>query len=620
MLAVGPMAVMTTGCSKTPKRPPSTVTVPVVVRDVQSILRGTIGSEVTITGIEGMVVSGYGLVVGLDGTGSGIVPIALRSMLETEMRRLGVGTGAPQAGPLARISPSELIDSPDTAVVLVQAYIAAGLPNGATFDVEVTALNGSGVTSLEGGRLYTTDLRRGVASPGGPDTFAVAEASGQIFINPFAFEGRPDSTGAVRTRGRVLDGGRIKQAQPIRLTLDNPSHARAREITRAINNKFQRGTRGDVATGRSDELITIEVPTQWRNEPEMFINMLQFTRIDQTFPEEWARRYAIALIEQPELAPQLSWCLRAIGQPAMPFIRPLYTHPETAPRLAAIEAGAWIGDLTVRRHIEELVESGPIGLRGDALRWLARLPADRDPGVREFLRKHLNNPDIALRVTAYECLRKIDDAGIISRPMGNKFVLDIVRSDKPTIYITQSREPRVVLFGTDLELLPDVFVDAWDGKLLLKADPGNPMAEVFYRRSSRLAPKQLQIDRDVASMVRRLAFEPSPEVFEDGLNMRYSEIVTVLYLLAMKGAVPAVFFPEDDRENIENIRRLASAYTDERPEFAPEDAVPFEPISASGVGEVDEARRRDRTQNPLIVPLPKPEIRRPPVDTGQLPD
>ena len=71
----------------------------------------------------------------------------LQVNLEDEMRKYGVGTGAPEAGPLARISPSRLIDSPDTAVVLVQAYIPAGLPMHATFDVEVSALNGSGVTS-----------------------------------------------------------------------------------------------------------------------------------------------------------------------------------------------------------------------------------------------------------------------------------------------------------------------------------------------------------------------------------------------------------------------------------------------------------------------------------------
>lgn len=612
------ISMLAPGCSKEPERPLSTTQVPVMVRDMQMILRGTVGAEVSIRGAEGVIVSGYGLVVGLDGTGSGIVPIGVRSVLEDEMRKRGVGTGAPESGPLANISPSQLIDSQDTAVVLVQAFIPAGLPGGATFDVEVSALNGSGVTSLEGGRLYTTDLRRGVASPAAPDSFVVADATGPIFINPFAFD-QEDSPGGSeqiqRNRGRVLAGGRVKQPEAIRLLLDNPSHARAREIVRAINNKFQFGVRGDVAVGRSEELIVVNVPIQYRDNPAEFINLLRFTRIDQAFPEEWSRRYTEALVEQPELADQISWCLRGIGQPAVTYLRPLYTHPESVPRLAAIEAGAWVGDVTVRPHIEELIESGPIGIRAEAMYWLTKLPVNRDPGIREYLRTHLNNPDLALRVSAYEALKKIDDAGIITRRMGDKFVLDIVRSNQPTIYVTQSGTPRIVLFGMDLSLLPDVFVDAWDGRLLMKAEPGEPGTEIFYRPSSRVSPRVVKADRDLASLIRRMAFEPTPDVLEDGLNMQYTEIVTVLYMLSSNGAVPAIFFPEDDRENIENIRRLASSFSDERPELAPDDAAPFEPRETDPTDPTGESQPTVR-ESPFVVPLPKPEPKKEPENKG----
>ncbi|MFG0293690.1 MAG: flagellar basal body P-ring protein FlgI [Phycisphaerales bacterium JB065] len=586
-----------------------------MIRDTQTILRGTIGSEASFRGTEGTIVSGYGLVVGLDGTGSGVVPIGIRSALEQEMLKKRVGQGSPESGPLATVSPSQLIDSPNTAVVLVQAFIPAGLPRGAEFDVEVTALNGSGVTSLEGGRLYTTDLRRGVASPSAPDTRIVAQAKGPIFINPFAFvEDDPSSTLRIseRTRGRILAGGIIKDAEPIRLLLDTPSHARAREITRAINNKFQTGFRGDIAVGRSEELIYVNVPVQYRHSTAEFINLLSFTRIDQTFPEEWGRRYAQALVEQPDLANELSWCLRALGEPAIPYLRPLYTHPESIPRLAAIEAGAWVGDLTVRPYIEELVESGPIGLRDDAMRWLTKLPTTRDPGIREFLREQLDNPDLALRISAFEALKSINDARIITRPMGNKFVLDIVPSSHPTIYITQSNTPRVVLFGYDLEVLPDAFVDVWDGRLLLKSEENNGQAEIFYRPHSRSSPRVLKADRDLASMIRKMAYKPTPDLLEDGLDMEYSEIVTVLYKLADSGAVPATFFPEDDRDNIENIRRLASSYADKRPELAPDDAAPFKPRDEIA-SENQASDEPESPSSPYVVPLPRPQ----PKETGR---
>jgi len=47
--------------------------------DVEPILRGTIASETVLVGFEPTVVRGYGLVVGLDGTGSRLVPAAVRT-------------------------------------------------------------------------------------------------------------------------------------------------------------------------------------------------------------------------------------------------------------------------------------------------------------------------------------------------------------------------------------------------------------------------------------------------------------------------------------------------------------------------------------------------------------
>jgi flagellar basal body P-ring protein FlgI len=594
--------VMLGACAKPPERPASTVQVPVQVRDTQSILRGTIGAEVSIRGTEGTIVSGYGLVVGLDGTGSGIVPIGVRSVLEQEMLQRGVGQGSPERGPLARVSPSQLIDSPNTAVVLVQAFIPAGLPLGATFDVEVSALNGSGVTSLEGGRLYTTDLRRGVVSPSAPDTRAVAQANGPVFINPFATD--ESDTAPSRSAGRVLGGGRVTLAEPVRLLLDTPSHARAREITRAINNRFRTSSNTAVAVGRSEELIQVNIPPNWRENPSDFLNLLRFTRVDQTFPEEWARRYTTALVEQPELATQLAWCLKALGSPAAPFLRPLYDHPESAPRLAAIEAGAWIGDLLVRPHLEDLIQNGPAGLRATALGWMTRLPIDRDPGIRDYIASYLDHPDIVMRIAAYEALRDIKDVRVITRLMGDKFALELVPSSVPTIYVTQSNTRRVVLFGLDMHVLPNSFVDVWNGRLLLKFDPGESEAEIFYRPNSRANARTIRVDGRVANLIRRLSFEPTPDVLEDGLGMQYSEIVTVLYRLADSGAVAAIFFPEDDRENIENIRRLASRFSDERPGLAPDDADPFEPRAEDMAGEPEEAERSD---SPFVVPLPRPE-------------
>ena len=86
--------------------------------DVQPIMRGTVASEAAIAGENPTIVRGYGLVVGLRGTGSRLMPAQVRSWMLQEMARRGVGNPATGYGD---ISPERLLDSEDTAVVVVEA-------------------------------------------------------------------------------------------------------------------------------------------------------------------------------------------------------------------------------------------------------------------------------------------------------------------------------------------------------------------------------------------------------------------------------------------------------------------------------------------------------------------
>ena len=421
--------------------------------------------------------TGYGLVVGLAGTGSGDVPLLIRTQLEDEMAKRGVGRGE---GPLASVSPASLIDDRNTAVVLVEAVIPPAAPEGQRFDVSVSALPGSTVTSLEGGRLYTADLFRGVQIPGGPATAPVATARGELFINPFDAPGvaTGETSQTNRTRGRVLNGGVVSSPFRPVVMLDNPSHSRARGLTAAINNKFpQRGNRSPVARGLSEELVEINVPAEYGDDTYEFYKILEHMRIDQSFPEEWARRYTEALKEEPDLAGSLKWCLHAIGPVCIPYLRSLYDYTETTPRMAALEAGARLGDPLTRIHLEDLAISGPPRLRSDAVTLLGGLPTD--PRINSFLFDLLDSDDLDIRVAAYEALDQRGDSRISRVAVGEKFRLDVIPAAQPMIYVTQQREPKVVLFG-DLEAQRPSFVSAWDGRLMLSSDSPSDDVRVFY--------------------------------------------------------------------------------------------------------------------------------------------
>ena len=96
--------------------------------------------------------------VGLEGTGSRDMPAPVRASMLQEMARRGVGNPATGFGD---VTPERLLDSDDTAIVIVEGVIPSGGVKGGSFDLRVYAAPGTSTTSLEGGNLYTADLRPG---------------------------------------------------------------------------------------------------------------------------------------------------------------------------------------------------------------------------------------------------------------------------------------------------------------------------------------------------------------------------------------------------------------------------------------------------------------------------
>ena len=114
--------------------------------DVQPIMRGTVASEAVVTGDTPTIVRGYGLVVGLEGTGSRDMPAPVRASMLQEMARRGVGNPATGFGD---VTPERLLDSDDTAIVIVEGVIPSGGVKGGSFDLRVYAAPGTSTTSLE---------------------------------------------------------------------------------------------------------------------------------------------------------------------------------------------------------------------------------------------------------------------------------------------------------------------------------------------------------------------------------------------------------------------------------------------------------------------------------------
>jgi flagellar P-ring protein precursor FlgI len=177
---------------------------------------------------------GYGLVVGLDGTGDDMKKKApfTRESLIGMLERLGVKINRDNAD----------LETKNLAAVMVTASLPAFSRQGSEIDVSVSSLGDA--TSLQGGILLATPLI-------GADGEVYAVAQGGITIGGFKAAGAAETVvRGVPTSGRIVRGGIVEREIPfelnqlgsIKLSLRNPDFTTAQRISDAINAAVGAGT------------------------------------------------------------------------------------------------------------------------------------------------------------------------------------------------------------------------------------------------------------------------------------------------------------------------------------------------------------------------------------------
>ena len=118
-------------------------------------------------------VEAVGLVVGLDGTGGDPPPSPQRAVLLSEMQTRQVD------------KPNRVLQSPNTAMVIVQGILRPGVQEGDHFDIELRVPTRSDTTSLRGGRLLETRLTE-LRVLGGQihEGHLLAKANGPVMVDP----------------------------------------------------------------------------------------------------------------------------------------------------------------------------------------------------------------------------------------------------------------------------------------------------------------------------------------------------------------------------------------------------------------------------------------------------
>lgn len=195
-----------------------------------------------VKGVRENLLIGYGLVIGLKGSGDSGTDITSKSMVRL-FEKMGIQTGASD------------FKSKNVAAVIVTAKLPPFARAGTRLDVTVSSIGDA--SSLEGGNLLVTPLRAG-------DQNVYAVAQGAVSLGGLAGGGGSGGGSVFPTTARIPNGGLIEREvegnftnkRTFVLALNNPDFTTAARLSKVVNTELA----GKYAVARDSGTIDVIVP------------------------------------------------------------------------------------------------------------------------------------------------------------------------------------------------------------------------------------------------------------------------------------------------------------------------------------------------------------------------
>jgi flagellar P-ring protein precursor FlgI len=213
-----------------------------------------------IKGVRQNQLVGYGLVVGLDGTGDSDSAIFTIQSMASMLEKMGVTVKA------------EDIEVENVAAVMVTADLPPFARTGSRIDVLVSSIGDA--ENLQGGTLLFTPLKAA-------DQQVYAVAQGPVSTGGFAVGGASGSEVQKNfpTVGRVVNGALIEkeipnefnQKQSLTLTLHSPDFTTSSRVARAINIAFY----DQIAWTHDAGTIEVKVPEKYLGKVVALVTMIE---------------------------------------------------------------------------------------------------------------------------------------------------------------------------------------------------------------------------------------------------------------------------------------------------------------------------------------------------------
>lgn len=202
---------------------------------------------------------GYGLVVGLNGTGDSDQAKIQTQSIVNMLERMGITTNVND------------VKVKNIAAVMVTATLPAFSKQGNRLDVLVSSLGDA--KSIAGGTLLMVPLK-------GADGQVYAVAQGSVLTNSFAFAGQGASaTKNHPTAGRVPNGALVERELPntllgksiLRLNLNQADFTTASRIAAVVNDKFK----AQVAVSADPGSVQLQMPQEYANRAVEFVAAME---------------------------------------------------------------------------------------------------------------------------------------------------------------------------------------------------------------------------------------------------------------------------------------------------------------------------------------------------------
>ncbi|MCL6609242.1 MAG: flagellar basal body P-ring protein FlgI [Geminicoccaceae bacterium] len=220
-------------------------------------------------GVRSNVLIGYGLVVGLNGTGDSLRnAVFTQESLVAMLERLGVATRGVN------------LNTKNVAAVMVTATLPPFARQGSRIDATVSAMGDA--KSLLGGTLLATPLL-------GADGEVYAVAQGALAIGGFEAKGQAQSvTRGVPTAARLPAGAVVEREVPfaldslpeLRLALRNPDFTTAQRMAAAINARIA----GAPARALDSTTVRLAVPTAYRGRTAALLSEIEQLPVEPDNP------------------------------------------------------------------------------------------------------------------------------------------------------------------------------------------------------------------------------------------------------------------------------------------------------------------------------------------------